>query len=86
VAAAHYVADNHTIRFRVELCRIKSLVNFDAKLTELRTHRRVNRAITSRYGETRRTSERRHAAHKGPANSKYVYVHLVSQGVAETAL
>ena len=74
-STAHDIADNDAVRIEIELCRIDTLMDINAKLFELRTHGRIDIAIAARHFVARRARQGRNTAHECSTNSEYVYVH-----------
>ncbi len=85
-APAHHVADDDAIGLWFQLCRIEALVDVDAELSELGTHRRVHVAVAARNRDAGRTRQRGYAAHERSADSQDVYMHSVTQDPAATRL
>jgi len=75
LSAPHDVAHQHRIRSRMELGSLEALDDGDAKLGELRAHRRINVMVRTSDAVSRSLGERRDSAHERAADSKYVDMH-----------
>ena len=80
VTTAHNIANDDAVRPRVELRRIKPLMDLDAKFPELGTHWWVHGIVAPSHLESGSARERSYATHECSADSQYVYVHAVTQG------
>jgi hypothetical protein len=66
---ANHVSDDDAVRRQFQLVRIKTLVDVDAELLELRAHGRINTCVATGYLVAGSLGQCRDAAHEGATDA-----------------